>query len=96
MSFVFGLAIYFVLWWVVLFAILPFGIKTQAEAGHIEPGTEESAPIAPHLPAKLAATTVVSGVVFGLFYWIFVYEIIGLDDIPFLPRFDDAAELKPQ
>jgi predicted secreted protein len=26
-------AIYFVLWWVVLFAVLPFGVRSQAEDG---------------------------------------------------------------
>ena len=27
-----GLAVYFVIWWTVLFAVLPFGIRNEAES----------------------------------------------------------------
>ena len=30
-----ALAIYFVLWWIVLFAVLPFGVRNQDEAGDV-------------------------------------------------------------
>ncbi len=39
MSLTFGLALYFIIWWTVLFAVLPFGVRTQGEAGEIVPGT---------------------------------------------------------
>ena len=32
MNFAFGFAIYFVVWWVTLFAILPFGVRPQGES----------------------------------------------------------------
>ena len=32
-------AVYFIVWWMTLFAVLPFGLKTQAEAEEIVPGT---------------------------------------------------------
>ena len=38
------IAIYFVVWWTILFAILPFGVRTQEEEGEITLGTERSAP----------------------------------------------------
>jgi predicted secreted protein len=45
MSITLGLALYFLLWWTLLFAVLPvFRGATQEEAGVIEPGTPESAP----------------------------------------------------
>ena len=91
MSLVFAVAIYFVIWWIVLFAILPFGVTTQHEAGEITPGTAESAPIAPKLRPKLLATTIVSGVIFAIIYWLIVSEKVSLDDIPFLPRFENAT-----
>ncbi|MCB1491238.1 MAG: DUF1467 family protein, partial [Rhodobiaceae bacterium] len=31
MSIASGVAIYFLIWWLVLFAVLPFGVRTQAE-----------------------------------------------------------------
>ena len=36
MSIGFGIAIFFVVWWIVLFAVLPFGVRTQGEAGETE------------------------------------------------------------
>jgi predicted secreted protein len=39
-----AIAIYFVIWWITLFAVLPFGVRTQAEAGDVVPGAPASAP----------------------------------------------------
>ena len=48
MSVTFGIAVYFMIWWIVLFAVLPFGRpQTQDEAGDIVPGSEPSAPTRP-------------------------------------------------
>lgn len=80
-----GLAIYFLIWWITLFAILPFGIKSQHE-GDIAPGTDPGAPLVPKLLSKVFWTTLVSTVLYGILYWIYVSRLIGLDDIPFLPR----------
>ena len=80
-----GLAIYFLIWWVVLFAILPFGIKSQHE-GDITPGTDPGAPIVPRLLSKVFWTTLVSTILYGILYVVYVYRLFGLDDIPFLPR----------
>ena len=41
-----ALAIYFVLWWIVLFLTLPFGVRSQHEDGGGAPGTDPGAPIA--------------------------------------------------
>jgi predicted secreted protein len=78
MSLTFGLALYFIIWWTVLFAVLPFGVRTQGEAGEIVPGTPASAPVAPHLLRTFAITTVVAGAVFGLVYAILVGELIDI------------------
>ena len=47
MSITLGIAIYVVIWWTVLFAVLPIGVRTQGEDGVIVPGTPASAPTAP-------------------------------------------------
>lgn len=93
MSLIFAIAIYFVVWWIVLFAILPFGVTTQEEAGKVIPGTSESAPAAPNLKPKLIATTVVATVVFAIIYWLVAGGAVTLDDIPFLPRFEKVSGL---
>ena len=57
------LAVYFVVWWIVLFAVLPWGMRTQEEEGEIILGTAHSAPTRPMLVRKALATTVIAAVV---------------------------------
>ena len=52
MSVPFAIAIYVVIWWTVLFAILPIGVRTQGEDGLVVPGTPASAPTRPRLAAR--------------------------------------------
>ncbi len=61
-----AIAFYFVVWWVMLFAVLPFGIRSQHESNETVPGTEPGAPVAPALMEKAIWTTIVAGVVFLL------------------------------
>lgn len=56
-------AIYFVVWWVILFAVLPWGVRTQADEGEIAHGTEPGAPARPMLVRKALATSVVAGII---------------------------------
>jgi predicted secreted protein len=58
-------AIYFVVWWIVLFAVLPFGVRSQVEDGAAAAGTDPGAPILPRMAKKLLWTTLISGVLFG-------------------------------
>lgn len=60
-----AIAIYFVLWWVVLFAVLPFGVRSQHESGEGAAGTDPGAPVAPLMWRKLLWTTLVSAVIFA-------------------------------
>ena len=60
-----ALAIYFVLWWVVLFVTLPFGVRSQHEDGEGAPGTDPGAPIASQMGRKLIWTTVISAAIYA-------------------------------
>lgn len=66
MSIYTAIAIYFVIWWISLFLVLPFGVRSQHEDGEITPGSDPGAPILPRLAAKLLWTTIVAGVIFAL------------------------------
>ena len=87
MSWVTGLAVYFIIWWVTLFAVLPWKVRTQVEAGHIEPGTNPSSPARSLIIRKLLVNTVIAAVFFSIFYYLKVVAGLTLDDIPLLPRF---------
>jgi predicted secreted protein len=75
------LAIYFVVWWVVLFAVLPWGMRTQEEEGEIVLGTAHSAPTRPMLLRKALATTIVAAVVVGALWIAVDYFGFGLETI---------------
>lgn len=90
MSLVSAVAIYFIIWWVTLFAVLPFGVRSQAEDGRIVPGSEKGAPTAPLMLKKALWTTVVASVIFGVYYINYVFGLITLDDIPFIPRYSNV------
>jgi len=61
-----AIAIYLTMWWIVLFAILPLGVRSQHENedGRLL-GTDPGAPVAPKLLMKAAVTTLVSAVLFA-------------------------------
>jgi predicted secreted protein len=77
-----SIAIYFIVWWTVLFAVLPWGVRSQYESGEeVEPGTDPGAPSVTGMPAKLVWTTIVATAVFGAFYGAYVTRIVTLDDL---------------
>ena len=64
-----AVAVFFTMWWIVLFAVLPFGIRSQAEEGGAAPGTDPGAPVAPRLRAKALWTTLITLVLYiGLIF----------------------------
>ncbi|GBE43160.1 hypothetical protein BMS3Bbin10_01236 [bacterium BMS3Bbin10] len=95
MNLAMAIAIYFVCWWIILFAVLPFGVTTQQEAGEVVPGTTESAPAVPRLFPKLVVTTIAATVVFSLIYFLMEGGVVTLDNIPFLPRYDGFRGGRP-
>jgi predicted secreted protein len=60
------IAILFTTWFIVLFAVLPFGVRSQQEEGTFVEGTDPGAPVAPKLWIKAVWTTVLTAVVFGM------------------------------
>jgi predicted secreted protein len=63
-----AVALYIVIWWLTLFVVLPFGVRTQGEAGDVVEGTPESAPATPRILRTLAINTLVAAVTF-VFVW---------------------------
>lgn len=61
-----GIMVYVILWWLVLFTVLPWGAAPPA---HPLPGHATSAPEKPRLLLKFAITTVISAVIFAALYW---------------------------
>jgi predicted secreted protein len=74
-------AIYFVVWWLCLFVVLPIGVKTQDEEETTILGTVGSAPARPMLVRKALAATVLSAVIVGALAWAWDYFDITLESV---------------
>ncbi len=77
-----NLAVYFIIWWVVLFAMLPIGLRTQEEDDDVTLGTTPSAPKGAHMRWAVLRTTLVSAAIFALYFYIVNYSGLTLDDVP--------------
>ena len=74
-----AIAIYFLIWWVVLFAVLPWGVRPQGDGR--APGTDPGAPTISRLGTRLVWTTIIATVVFSLCAVVYVYRLVTLDDL---------------
>ncbi|MFD1794330.1 DUF1467 family protein [Ochrobactrum teleogrylli] len=82
MSIMSGIAIYFIIWWTSLFALLPVGLRTQAEENNVTLGTVASAPATPRIGRAFLRTTIVATLIFAVYYYVTQIIGFGLDDIP--------------
>ena len=66
--------VYVVVWWIVLFTVLPWGAHAveNPELGHAT-----SAPARPRLLLKFAVTTVIAGIVFAGLYWVIQADLFS-------------------
>lgn len=78
-------AIFIIVWWVVLFTVLPLGVQSHHEAG-VDPrdGGDPGAPVLPNLKRKFWTTTWVAALI-----WAVVVGLIMSGLIP-LPTFPEA------
>jgi len=78
MDIVSGIVVYILLWWWVLFMVLPFGAKAPDE---VETGHASSAPEKPLMMVKLAATSVISAGLFVVVYLVISSGIFSFRDL---------------
>jgi predicted secreted protein len=76
-----ALAIFFLIWWVVLFAVLPWGIKSQHEGDDIAPGTDPGAPSKALIGWKLVWTTVVAAAINAVCYVVYAEHWVTVDGL---------------
>ena len=74
-----ALAIYFVLWWLVLFVTLPFGVRSLHEDGGGAPGTDPGAPVLTRMVPKLIWTTIISAVIFAIAMWAYYRGYLNVE-----------------
>lgn len=72
-----AIAIYFIIWWIALFAVLPWGVRSQAEHGDVVPGSEPGAPVHTRVLRIIVINSMLSAVIFAAVYLLWRLEIIG-------------------
>jgi predicted secreted protein len=67
-----GIVVYVIVWWTVLFTVLPWGVRQpdQPETGVV------GAPINPNLRKKFIATTLISAIIWLIIAWLMHIRII--------------------
>ncbi len=91
MQFFSGLAVFFIIWWTVLFMVLPFGVRSQAEGVDRVLGTDPGAPQNSRMLRKMIITTIVAALLFGLFYYLVIVLGYGVKDLPnIVPDFPET------
>ena len=75
------IAIFFIIWWVVLFTVLPWGVHSQQEGGEMQAGTDPGAPLKALMLRKFVWTTLVAGVIFAAFYILQANDVISLEKV---------------
>ena len=67
--------VFVIVWWLVLFMVLPFGARPPDE---VVPGTPASAPARPRLGLKIVITTAIAAVTTAGVVWLISSGLISL------------------
>ena len=70
-----GIAVYVCIWWVVVFAVLPWGVQRQENP---EPCHDPGAPRVTHLKRKLIITTLITFVIWGIGVFLIMHYHLSL------------------
>lgn len=82
MSWYNNLVAFALIYMLTLFCVLPIGVKTAQDAGvEVEPGHASSAPLNPRIGFKFLLTFAISCVLFGVYYVVGTYDLLGLNDL---------------
>jgi predicted secreted protein len=77
MSWATGVMVYLVIWWIILFAVLPLGVRRVEKPG---PGQDLGAPERPQLVRKAIITSVVAAVLWLGFYFLHQADFFSFRD----------------
>lgn len=79
MSVLTSISVFFVIWWTVLFAVLPIGSRSYHEMGLKPPGGgDPGAPVTPNLKRKFFTTTWIAAVAFSILWLVIRFHLITL------------------
>jgi len=81
MSITGSIVVFIILWWLILFMILPRNINAQQEKRSIIEGTDPGAPSNPNIFKKLVLTTVIASLLFAIIFVLTYFDILNIREI---------------
>ena len=81
MSLTGGIVLYSILWFLVLFVLLPIGPKSQADMGAVTPGTPAGAPHEPKLKKKALWATLIAALIWAVIAYVIMAGVITRADL---------------
>ena len=91
MSVVSGLVLFAVIWFMVLFVVLPIRLETQGDRGEVVPGTHEGAPANLDMKRKARLVTMISAVLWVVIAGVIFSGVISVRDLDFFDRMRPPA-----
>lgn len=76
-----GIVLYSVLWFLVMFVLLPIGQRSQADMGEVTQGTPPGAPYQPKLRKKAILCTMITTVLWAVIAYIILGGVITRADL---------------
>lgn len=86
MNVVSGIVLFAVIWFLVLFVVLPFRLETQGDRGEVEPGTHAGAPAEFDLGRKVRLVTAIAVVVWAVVVGVILSGWISVGDLGWFER----------
>ena len=78
MTIVTGAAVYFIIWWITLFMVLPFGVQRDT---NIREGNDLGAPAKHGILFKMGINTIIATVLWLVVFIIDIYDIVSIQDL---------------
>ena len=77
-----SIIVYVIIWWVIFFSVLPFGIESNKEifTDSIE-GADPGAPKNPKIAKKFLVTTIITSILFIVIYYLATNDFLNLRDL---------------
>ena len=72
-----GAVVFLLIWWVLIFTMLPIGVRSQEETGEVVPGSEPGAPASANLTRKMWWTTSITSVIWIVYFFIIQSGILA-------------------
>ena len=81
MSLIGSIVVFVNLWMIILFMVLPWGVRNQLEDNKFQKGTDPGAPITSKMRKKVLITTLITIIVFTILFLLTKFDIISLRKI---------------